>query len=141
MRIIGFNFTKINVEKKKDIEGKLEIKSNLSMEDIKKEKIALAGDVLRFSFSFEIKYSPDFANVLLEGDIIASSLDVKKILKQWSKKKIDEDIKIPVFNFILSRCNVKALQLEEEFNLPLHIPMPRLAKQPNQDKNSANYAG
>ena len=33
-------------------------------------------------------------------------------------------------NLILSRCNLKALQLEEELGLPQHAPPPRLVTQP-----------
>jgi len=33
----------------------------------------------------------------------------------------------------MAKCNIKALQLEDELNLPTHIRLPRLAKE------NANY--
>jgi len=142
MRLIGFNLRKLSAERKKDIKGKLEIKSNLTINKIEKEEIDIAGEVLRFDFLYEIKYEPGFADIIFEGGVLVIPEDSKKILKEWKKKKIAEEIRIPIFNFIMSKCNIKALQLEEEFNLPLHLPMPRLSKQQqNGQTGQANYAG
>ena len=68
-------------------------------------------------------------------------MDCWKVLKKdWKKKKFNHPVKLPLFNFIMEKCNLKALQLEEEVSLPFHIPMPKLAPAPNQE-NPANYAG
>lgn len=142
MRIIGLNFKKISAERKKDIKGKLEIKSNLQITKIEKENIDIAGDVLRFSYIYEIKYEPDFAEVIFKGNLLLvpnKPGEIKKIIKEWKKQKLDEEIKILVFNFIMSKCNLKALQLEEEFTLPPHIPLPKISKQ--QNTQQANYTG
>jgi len=141
MRVIGFNLKKLAVERKKEIKGKLEIKSNLSIDSIEKEKIDIAGEVLKFDFAYEIKYEPNFADILFKGTVLVIPDDSKKILKDWKKKKIQEETRMPIFNFIMSKCNIKALQLEEEFNFPPHIPMPRLSKQQSQSGGPANYAG
>ena len=58
-----------------------------------------------------------------------NSKKIKEILKQWKNKKISEDFKIPLFNLILRKSNVKTLELEEEMGLPLHIPLPHLKNQ------------
>jgi len=136
MQIIGFNFTKISCERKKDPSGKLEIKSNIDLKNIAQEKLDLIKDkeVLKFTFEFTIEYSPDTAVLKFEGAILAilEKDAIKETLKKWKTKKIPDEIRLPLFNTILTKCNLKALQMEEEFNLPTHVPMPRLA--PPQDK-------
>jgi len=142
MRIIGFNFKKIVAERKKDLQGKLEIKSNLQIDDIEKENIDIAGEVLKFHYDYSISYEQGFAEIIFKGTILAlpeKAEDTKKILKDWKKKKIDDNVRMFIFNFIMSKCNLKALQLEEEFGLPPHIPLPRLTKQ--QQSQQANYTG
>lgn len=143
MRVIGFNFKKIGAERKKEITGKLEIKSNLQIEEIEKETIDIAGEILKFSYIYSISYEPGFAEVNFKGTVLAlpdKPEDIKKILKDWKKKKIEEAIRIPIFNFIMSKCNLKALQLEEDFSLPPHIPLPRIAPQQGQQQQT-NYTG
>ncbi len=141
MRIIGFNFKKIEAERKKDLKGKLEIKSNLQIDDIEKDKIEVAGEILKFHFDFSIRYEPNFAELSFKGVVLVipdKLEDIKNILKDWKKKKISEETKIFVLNFVMSKCNLKALQLEEDFSLPSHIPLPRISK---QQSGQANYTG
>ena len=40
-----------------------------------------------------------------------------------------EEFRILLFNIILRKANIKALELEEQMNLTLHIPLPTLKKQ------------
>jgi len=35
---------------------------------------------------------------------------------------------VSLFNIILRKCHVKALELEEDLNLPLHVQMPSLQR-------------
>lgn len=129
MKIIGFNFTKVSIEKKEKQEGKLEVKQNINIEDIIKDKINISDEeVLKVSFGFNVDYSPNFANLELKGVIllIPGKEDSKKILKEWKDKKMEGNFKIQLFNFIIHKCNLKALTLEDELGLPLHVPMPRL---------------
>jgi hypothetical protein len=142
MRIVGFNLRKIEAERKKDDPGKLEIKTNLDIRNIEKEKIDLAGELLKFTFIYSIHYEPGFGELVFQGTALVlppKPEDLKRILKDWKKKKLAPDVKLPVFNFIMSRCNLKALQLEEDFSLPPHIPLPQLTNQ--QGTPSTNYAG
>lgn len=146
MRIIGFSFKKISAERKKDIKGKLEIKSNMNIENIEKDNIDIAGDILKFSYTYSIFYEPGFAEITFQGTILVvpdKSEDLKKILKDWKNKKLSEEIRIFLYNFIMTKCNLKALQLEEDFTLPAHLPLPKLTKQTQegQPAGQANYAG
>jgi hypothetical protein len=144
MQVIGFNFKKISSERKKEkIEDKLEVKSNIEIENIDKEKVDLLKeeDILRFNFSFKIDYHPDFASLEFKGFalIILDPEQSKRILKSWKEKKVPDEIRIPLFNLILTKCNLRALQLEEELGLPTHVPLPRIAAQ--QQGANTNYTG
>ena len=48
--------------------------------------------------------------------------------------KIDPKYSSAWMNIILARCNVKALTLGNDVNLPPHIPFPRLAKKGQIEK-------
>ncbi len=133
MTIIGFNLAKILLERKEGFTGKIEIKSKADVTDIKKDpmKIAEGKEALRVSFDFLISYEPDFAKVEMKGFVLLLEEPkiAKQILNDWKKKKINNELKERVFNTILSRCNVKALALEEDLNLPPHFPLPQIKRE------------
>ena len=50
---------------------------------------------------------------------------IKELLSSWEKdKKIPNSVMPAIFNTILAKCNVKALTLSQEINLPPHIRLP-----------------
>ena len=129
MKIIGFNLTKISIERQEKPEGKLEIKQNINVDNITKEKIEITKEeVLKTEFTFSINYDPNFAKVEFKGYILImpEKEETKKILKEWKDKKIPDEVRAGLFNFIMSKCNIKALSLEDEMNLPTHVPMPKI---------------
>ena len=136
MKIVGFNLHKITVERKEKIEGELKIDQNIDIKEIAKEDISISKDeALKIKFAFSVNYSNDFAKLEFEGYLITlpEKEELKQILKEWKDKKIPPEIRMPLFNFIMSKCNIKALNLEDEMGLPLHIPMPRIAPQPKKE--------
>ena len=143
MQVIGFNFTKIEAERKKDINNDMKIASNISMKSITQEKLDIVKDqvTLKFDFVFGIDYTKDIAEIKFSGFILVltDKSQAKEVLKQWKKKKIPDEARIPLFNYILQKCNLRALQFEEEFGLPPHIPLPRI--DPNKKDNNRDYAG
>jgi len=133
MQIIGFNLTKILIEKKEKPQGKLEIKQNIDINDISTDKINISkNQILKIKFTFNIDYNPDFAKLEFQGTIllIPEKEELKKITESWKDKKILNEFRIPLFNFIMTKCNVKALALEDELNLPLHLQnnMPKISQ-------------
>ena len=136
MRLIGFNFTKISIEKagsSKPIDN-LKINTEIDISEIKEldsKVLEIKGEIIESKFSYKIKYEPEFANVGLEGRIILSvnPKEAKDILKEWKSKKMSENFRLFLFNIILKRSTLKALQLEEELGLPLHMPMPSFRKE------------
>ncbi len=139
MKILGFNFTKLNAEK---LSNKLEgVKINThidisEIEEVKSNFLNTKEKILGIKFTNTIAYDPDFAKIELMGNILAS-LDentFEQILNEWKKKNIPEDFRLKIFNLILKKSSLKALQLEEELNIPLHMPMPSLKAPEKQEE-------
>jgi len=129
MKIIGFNLLKVSIERKEKLEGELKIDQNIDIKDVTKEKVPISTDeALRVKFGFVINYSNDSAKVEFEGFLILlpDNKEMKEFLDSWKDKQIPEKSKMPLFNFIMNKCNVKALSLEDDLSLPIHLPMPRL---------------
>ena len=134
MRLVGFSFKKINIERTSDSLKDLKIESKINIETIeslKSDFMQEGQDVIKVDFKYLIDYTPKIANIDLSGQVLlAMTTDqAKEIVDGWKKKKINEDYRIAIFNIILRKSNVKALELEEDMNLPLHIPFPSLKKQ------------
>lgn len=131
---MGFNFTKIIAERKSFTRGKIEVKSNIKIDNVKEEKLPLAKEEtgLRFDFSFTLTYEPKIGEISFTGNVlyVDNAEKTKKILKGWKKnKKVPPELNAPIINTILYRCNLKALELSQEVNLPPQIQMPRLRPQ------------
>ena len=141
MPILGFTFTKLSVEKKKNDYNKINIKSNLSIQNIKDVKSTIINKpTVIFEFNFTVNYEPEIADINLKGSLLYSTTQDlhKKILDEWKNKKLADEIKELIFNNILTKCNLKALQLEEEFSLPYHIPLPRYKVETENTKTNNN---
>lgn len=150
MQIIGFTIKKISAERKNPIKGKIEVNSDISIKDIQKESINISSKpALKFDFVFIVDYKPQIASIEVAGSVVVldENNETKKILSEWKKKKFNHPIKVPLFNFIMNKCNLKSLLLEEELMLPLHLPLPKFAparqnqEQGQQQQGKANYAG
>lgn len=133
MPIVGFNFTQINSEKKKPIEGQIQLKSRVNITSVTEEKLPTGktkADGLRFDFEFNLDYEENIGNINLKGFIYY--LDESKILKdlfaKWKKDKtLPKEVIEQIINTILYRASIKAISLAEELNLPPHIRMPIIA--------------
>ncbi len=139
MRIIGFNLTKIAIQREEKPKDKLEINQNINIKDLKEESIPISDNkALKLTFGLVIDYSDDFAKLEFEGSvlILPEKEELKNFMDSWKSKKIPDNSRIPLFNFIMNKCNVKALYLEDEMALPYHIPMPRIGseQQPNNQE-------
>lgn len=133
MKLVGFNFDKISVEKMSSQFENLKISTKIDISDIssvKSDFFKTKEELLGIKFSFGLDYEPNIAKIELIGTILLSldSKIAKEALKQWKDKKISEEFKLPVFNIILRKATLRALRLEEEMNLPLHIQLPSLRK-------------
>ena len=129
MQIIGFNLTKISIERKEQLTGNLKINQSIDIKDVVKEKVPISQDeALKMKFNFTIDYQEDLAKAEFEGNLILlpEKDELKNFLKEWKDKRVPAEVRIPLFNFIMNKCNIKALALEDELNLPFHIPLPKV---------------
>ena len=139
--IVGFGSTKLSVEKKESAKGKIDINNNVTIKDIQEDNFSLGKDkqqnVLRFIFEFTSKYEPNIGNILFEGELLylEEPKKAKEIFTGWKKdKKVPKDLMAGLLNTILTKCNVQALILSQEVNLPPPIPLPKVQIQA-PDKN------
>lgn len=131
MKIVGFNFDKINIEKFSSKFENLKINTKMDIPDIaevKSDFFKSKEELLGIKFSFDLEYEPKVAKIGLAGTILLSLEPkiAKEVLKQWKDKKVPEDFRLSIFNIILKKATMRALRLEEEMNLPLHIQLPSL---------------
>ncbi|MBW2989170.1 hypothetical protein KY358_02520 [Candidatus Woesearchaeota archaeon] len=135
MTILGFNFKDIKVSRKDGVKGKINIKNNVVITDIKEQDLSLGDksqNALKFAFEFSSKYEPEMGDIVLGGDLLfmESSEKTKKILDDWKKsKKVPEDVMANILNTVLTKCNVEALILSQKVNLPPPIPLPSIKPQ------------
>ncbi len=131
MKIIGFNFNKISVEKKSSEFRNTKIKNTIdvtNVDPVKNEILPQKEDLVGVSFKFSIDYTEDKAKIELEGVVLLAldQKDSKRIIKEWKEKNLSDDFKVPLFNLILRKSNIKALALSDEMNLPPHVKLPSL---------------
>lgn len=135
MTIVGFNLKKVLVERKQLVRGEVKVATRMNITDVTKEEFKLTPehDVLNFTFQFLISYKGvedhigDVASIEFIGSVLSliDPKETKKILEGWKKKELSEELKARILNTILTKCNIKALMLEEELGLPPHLPLPR----------------
>ena len=134
MKLISFNFTKMDLEKKSNSIKDLKITTGIDILDIKEVKSNLfksSDELVIVQFEYTINYEKDVASLKFKGNLVLSvePNQAKEILKQWKDKKIPEEVRLSMFNIILRKSSLKALQFEEDFNLPPHIPIPSFRPQ------------
>ena len=143
--IVGFGFTKLHAEKGDIAKGNIDINNNVSIKDVKEDNFSLGKDkqnVLKFIFEFTSRYEPNVGSVVLEGELlyVEDAKKSKEILASWKKdKKLDKEIMANLLNTVLVKCNIQALILSQQINLPPPIPMPKV--QISAPQENSNYIG
>ena len=140
MPVVGFNFSKVNVERNSQAAaaGKVDVSNNISLTDVSEATVNIGSSKekgVKVSFEFTTKYEPNIGNMLFSGDILylADAKKQQEVLSGWKKdKKLPKDVMAEILNSVLIKCNVEALILSRDVNLPTPIPLPRI--QPQQLK-------
>ena len=146
MTIVGFNFTKISIERKGEPKGRVDINNNISLKDVVAASFGLGKSKekgVRISYEFVSKYNPDIAEILIGGDVLFIGEEKlnDEILKGWKKdKKIPKEVMKDMLNTIMMRCSVEAMILTKDLNLPPPIPFPRL-EESTPEKSKNEYIG
>ena len=126
IKLAGSRFTNLKAERKPDFSGKLEMKTNISINSLEKHKDAK--DTLKLTYTFEIDYL-ELGKVSIEGIIFLSgdSKSIKELLKIQKDKKYESPEYIGLTNIIIQKASIKAFELEEELGLPIHIKLPTIS--------------
>jgi len=139
MNIVGFNFTKMSIERSKLPTEKVKVNTKMSISSIESIKSSLLNtgeDLLGVEFTYSLDYEPEFAKIEFKGNLIISIEPklAREVLKDWKDKKTSEEFRIPILNVILKKANLKALELEDELGLPPHLPLPSFKKEEKSEK-------
>lgn len=134
MKIVGFNFNKMSVEKNSGEFKGVKIKNSVditNIDSVKSDMINPKEQLIGIGFKFNVEFGENIANIHLEGIVLLSleSKEAKKMTDGWKDKNLADDFKIPLLNLILRKSNIKALELGEDFNLPPHVQLPTLKKE------------
>ena len=139
MVIVGFNFTKINAERKKPLQGKIQIQNNVGIINVEEYRLNIGKSTesgVKFLFKYDTIYSSDIGSISLEGEILflEEQKKVKDILARWKKeKKVDQPIMIQIMNTILMKANIQALNISQDLGLPAPLQLPKVnVKQPEK---------
>ena len=136
MTVVGLQINKILVEKIAPVKGKVSVNNNVAVKDVEKTDLTFGTtkqDAIRFTYEFTANYEPKIAHILFEGTVtyLDTPTAIEEISKGWKKdKKVAPEIMTNVINSILAKCNIEALLLSREVNLPPPIPMPRVKVNP-----------
>ncbi len=139
MKIIGFNFEEIHAHKNNEFK-RSNISTDVTFNDIDKSKLDVLKDneTIKANFKFIVSYkdadnlSSDLKNEISINGLLLLMVtkdESKEFIKSWKTKELPKDKMIGLYNFILRKCSVKALQLEEELGLQPHIPFPQVKAQ------------
>ena len=145
MQVIGFQFTKLHAERMPTFSKKSVYRNyHIEFTDLDKESIPFLSqqEGMKLFFTYTLSYGDEEkahekkentqGEISFEGFIVISlpEEEMKDFQKSWKKKAIPEEFQLPLSNFILNRCSIKALELGDLINLPSHIPIPQLTRQP-----------
>ncbi|MBI2136019.1 hypothetical protein HYU06_03040 [Candidatus Woesearchaeota archaeon] len=147
MPIVGCNYRKITLERRDNVAGNINIKNNIAIKDVEEKEFALGKakqQGLKFNFEFTTEYEPNIGTINIFGEVLYldEPKKIKELAASWKKnKKVEPDVMQQVLNTALSKCNVKALILSEDINLPPPIPLPRVSiEKKNEGKADKNTA-
>ena len=126
MKLIRSRFAKIEAVRDIEFNGKVEINTNINISSI--EKLNNSKEAIKAKYNFNIDYS-GLGKISLEG-IIFLSCDpktVKELLKNQEKKEFNSEEFIAITNLIIQKASIKAFELEEELDLPIHTKLPSIS--------------
>jgi hypothetical protein len=126
IKILGLRYNKINVSRNPNFNGKINLKQNVKINLIEKLK-DFKEEGLKVEYTFEVSYG-ELGQVLIEGVLFVSTdlKTQKNILKNFEDKKINNPENIALMNIIVKKTSIKAIELENELSLPIHIKLPSL---------------
>lgn len=139
MAIIGFNFTKIAAQRLSSRSGKIQVTNNIGVRNIESSKFS--GDskrkAVKISFRYDGLYEPKVARLQFDGDVVLllPEKNADELVKGWKDGKADAKTLTSAMNHVLERCNVQAIILARDLNLPSPVPLPKVNMDAGKVKN------
>ena len=139
MPVLGFNITKIELEKVTLAvpQGQIEVRLSPKVKEMRLGEIRTpTGKMngIEILFRYEIDYNPRIAQGAIEGAILylpPQKDKMDEILNLWEdEKKIDSLTFAEVVNFITKEVSPILMLMAKEMRLPYHIPLPRVEVKP-----------
>jgi hypothetical protein len=126
IKLIGSKFSKLEASRNSEFSGKVAMSNDIKILLIDRTKEDK--ETLKIKYSYKVNYA-DLGYVLLEGFIFVTSDSKtnKNILKTFEDRQFDSEEQLIITNMIVQKASIRALQLEEEFNLPIHIKLPSIS--------------
>lgn len=138
MPIVGFGFDKVSVEKKQPFSKDDRINNSMRISEVRETKLKTSDkneeEALTVLFEFSLDYEKA-GDLELKGHILFydSKDKIKELYDFWNKnKRLPTEFSTFMFNFIMFKSSVKALALEEEVGLPLHLRLPKFKVEKQQ---------
>ena len=132
MPIAAINYKKISGERKKPIQGTVNIQNNIAITDVSKKESSLKDQVIiDVEFQFTALFEPSIGSINIIGDVtvIETSKKADEILAEWKKNnQLSKDLLKPIMNSLLAKCNIEAILLGKELGLPPTLAMPKLTE-------------
>jgi hypothetical protein len=132
--ITGFTIEKLNIEKTSEkITETVKVHNNLELIDVEQQPLPFKDKkaAIKFKFKYIVKYEPNIGNIDIRGSIIYIGDESDQIIKEFKKEKKlkNEKTGIQILNTISNKCNVRALELSQDLNLPPPFNLPRFTFQ------------
>ena len=130
MPIVGFGYEKISVERKETTK-QVEITNNVNFTSLKETKMKIGNEekpAVKANFDYSVDYQ-EAGKLQMIGYVVFYDTEakVKEYLDLWKKQqKLATEFGAHLYNFIIAKASIRALQLEEDLSLPLHITLPRV---------------
>lgn len=132
MTIVGFNFTRMLIEKNEVIKGKIHINNNITIKNVEETDLSQGKNKqkgIKFTYLFTSKYEPKIGFIEIAGEVYYMVDDKKRkeILSSWKKdNKLPKETMTSILNTVLAKCNIQAIILSKDLNLPPPIPLPKV---------------
>lgn len=130
MSVIGFSFTKIQGTTGTGTKGKIQISNNVGVTDIKGSNISVdaSRSTVRVSFRYDSKFEPKVGSITLEGNVLMmlDKKDADAMVEGWKTKKLPATLVAEALNHVLHKCNIQALIMSRDLNLPSPVQMPKV---------------
>ena len=143
---MGYNITNIAAERKnmKNPVQKIDVNSTPYIKHVEERDVTFVNKetALAIGFEFITIYSPNIGEIRINGEIMYTTNDTKKVVKHWNKeKKLPDDVETEVKNFLFRKCLGIGIDLSEDMQLPPPLGFPVLVKEEPKEDTTSKYIG